>query len=170
MTETLDIIDEKDEVIATASREECHEKKLRHRGVQVFILDEEEDFFLQKRGEKKDVFPGLYEGGITGHVLSGETYLQAAVRELKEELGIEVKESDLKEMFRFKILFENEHELITAYLLDYDGTVKMDHNEVESGEFIPVDELKQRIKKNEKEFSPAFLIGFDKYMEVKDIV
>ena len=53
MTETLDIIDEKDEVIATASREECHEKKLRHRGVQVFILNEEGDFFLQKRSSKK---------------------------------------------------------------------------------------------------------------------
>ena len=170
MTETLDIIDEKDEVIATASREECHEKKLRHRGVQVFILNEEGDFFLQKRSSKKDIFPGLYEGGITGHVLSGESYLQAAIRELKEELGIEVSESDLKEMFKFKILFENEHELITAYFLEYDGTVKIDNNEVESGEFIPVDDLKQRIKQDDKEFTPAFLIGFDKYMEVKDIV
>ncbi len=170
MTETLDVVDEKDEVIATASREECHEQKLRHRGVQVFILNSEDDLFLQKRSPKKDIFPGLFEGGITGHVISGEDYKQAAVRELKEELGIEVSESDLKEMFRFKILFENEHELITAYLLDYDGTVKIDHNEVESGEFISIDEIQQKIKKNEKEFSPAFLIGFDKYMEVKDIV
>ncbi|MBW3002339.1 NUDIX domain-containing protein [Candidatus Woesearchaeota archaeon] len=170
MTETLDVVDEKDEVIATASRKECHEKKIRHRGVQVFILNEEGDFFIQKRSPKKDIFPGLYEGGITGHVLSGETYKQAAVRELKEELGINIHENDLREMFSFKILFENEHELITAYLLDYDGQIKIDQDEVVSGQFLSLDELKQKIKDNEKEFTPAFLIGFDKYMEVKDIV
>jgi isopentenyl-diphosphate delta-isomerase type 1 len=170
MTETLDIVDEKDEVIGTASREECHEKKLRHRGVQIFIMNEEEDFFIQKRSTKKDVFPGLYEGGVTGHVLSGETYKQAAVRELKEEVGINVHENDLREMFRFKMLFENEHELVTAFILDYDGTIKIDQTEVESGQFLSLDELKQRIKDNEKEFTPAFLIGFDKFIEVKDIV
>ncbi|MBD3303973.1 NUDIX domain-containing protein [Candidatus Woesearchaeota archaeon] len=170
MTETLDLVDEKDKVIATASRKECHEQKLRHRGVQVFILNEEGDFFIQKRSQKKDVFPGLYEGGITGHVLSGETYKKAAARELKEELGITVNENDLREMFRFKILFENEHELVTAFILDYGNSIKIDHNEVEAGQFLSLDELRQKIKKDEKEFTPAFLIGFDKYMEVKDIV
>jgi len=170
MTEKLDIVDEKDEVIGTATRKECHEQKLRHRGVQVFVINEEEDFFIQKRSEKKDVFPGLYEGGVTGHVQSGETYKQAAVRELKEELGINVHEKDLREMFKFKILFGQEHELITAYILDYTDTINIDQNEVLSGQFLSIDEIKQRIKKNEEEFTPAFLIGFDKYMEVKDIV
>jgi isopentenyl-diphosphate delta-isomerase type 1 len=170
MTETLDVVDEKDEVIATASRKECHEQKLRHRGVQVFIINEEGDFFIQKRSDKKDIFPGLYEGGITGHVMSGETYPQAAVRELKEELGVDVKESDLREVFKFKMLFENEHELVTAYVLDYDSTIKIDQNEVVSGEFLPIDDVKQRIKDDEKEFTPAFLIGFDKYMESEKIM
>ncbi|MBW2973733.1 NUDIX domain-containing protein [Candidatus Woesearchaeota archaeon] len=170
MTETLDVVDEKDEVIATASRKECHEKKLRHRGVQVFIMNEEGDFFIQKRSDKKDIFPGLYEGGITGHVQTRETYKEAAVRELKEELGIEVHENDLREMFRFKMLFENEHELITSYLLEYDGPIKIDNNEVVSGEFRSIDELKQKIKNDEKEFTPAFLIGFDKFNEMKEII
>lgn len=170
MTEILDVVDEKDEVIGTATRKECHAQKLRHRGIQIFIINEEEDFFIQKRSEKKDVFPGLYEGGVTGHVLSGETYKQAAVRELKEELGIDVHENDLREMFKFKMLFENEHELVTAFILDYDGTIKVDEKEVVSGEFISLDELKKRIKNNEKEFTPAFLIGFDRYIKVKDVV
>jgi isopentenyl-diphosphate delta-isomerase type 1 len=169
MTETLDIVDEKDEVIGTASREECHKEKLRHRGVQVFVMDEEGDLFIQKRSNNKDIFPGLSEGGITGHVQSGETYAQAATRELKEELGINIKEQDLREMFDFKMLFENEHELVKAFLLEYDGQIKIDNNEVVSGKFYSIDEIRQMIKENEKEFTPAFLIGFDKYMEVKDI-
>ena len=170
MTETLDLVDEKDEVIGTASREECHEKKLRHRGVQVFIMNEEGDLFLQKRSNKKDIFPGLSEGGITGHVQSGETYKEAAIRELKEELGIEAKEQDLKEMFDFKMLFENEHELVKSFMLEYDGQIKIDNDEVVSGKFYSIDEIRNMIKEDEKEFSPAFLIGFDKFMEVKDIV
>jgi len=170
MTETLDLVDEKDEIIGTASRKECHEKKLRHRGVQVFVMNEEGDLFIQKRSNKKDIFPGLSEGGITGHVLTGETYKEAAIRELKEELGIEAKEQDLREMFDFKMLFENEHELVKSFILEYDGQIKIDNNEVVSGKFYSIDEIRNMIKENEKEFTPAFLIGFDKYMEVKDIV
>ena len=111
MSEILDVIDEQNEVIATATRKECHEQKLRHKGVQVFILNSEGDLFLQKRSPDKDTFPGLYEGGITGHVLSGEKCVEAAIRELKEELGIEVTEEDLKEIVRFKVLFENKQYL-----------------------------------------------------------
>jgi len=170
MSEILDVVDEQNEVIATASREECHEQKLRHRGVQVFIINSEGDLFVQKRSDKKDIFPGQYEGSLTGHVLSGESYEDAAIRELKEELGIEATKDDLKELFEFKMLFENEHELITTYLMYYDGPIKIDQNEVVSGEFVPIDDLKQRIKKDEKEFTPAFLIGFDKFMEIKDII
>jgi len=170
MGEILDVVDENNEVIATASRTECHEQKLRHKGVQVFILNSEGDLFVQKRSDSKDIFPGLYEGGITGHVLSGDKCIDAAIRELKEELGIAVTAEDLKEIVRFKVLFENEHELITAYLLDYDGPIKIDNNEVVSGEFVPVDDVRQRIKDDDKEFTPVFLIGFDKFMEIKDIV
>lgn len=170
MTETLDIVDDKDEVIGTASREECHKEKIRHRAVQVLITNEEGDFYIQKRSKTKDIFPGLYEGGITGHVLSGETYIQAAIRELKEELGIEANESDLQEISNFKILFENEHELVKSFLLEYDGQIKIDPEETESGEFMPPEELRQKIKKTEKEFTPIFLIGLDKYVEVKDTI
>ncbi|MBW2986036.1 NUDIX domain-containing protein [Candidatus Woesearchaeota archaeon] len=170
MGEILDVVDENSEIIATASREECHEQKLRHKGIQIFILNAEGDLFVQKRSDSKDTFPGLYEGGITGHVLSGEKCIEAAIRELKEELGIEVTADDLKEIMRFKVLFENEHELITAYLLDYDGPIKIDNDEVVSGEFVPIDDLRQRIKDDDKEFTPVFLIGFDKFMEIKDIV
>ncbi|MBW2993884.1 NUDIX domain-containing protein, partial [Candidatus Woesearchaeota archaeon] len=143
MGEILDVVDENSEIIATASREECHEQKLRHKGIQIFILNAEGDLFVQKRSDSKDTFPGLYEGGITGHVLSGEKCIEAAIRELKEELGIEVTADDLKEIMRFKVLFENEHELITAYLLDYDGPIKIDNDEVVSGEFVPIDDLRQ---------------------------
>ena len=170
MGEILDVVNENNEVIATASRKECHEQKLRHKGVQVFILNSEGDLFVQKRSDNKDIFPGLYEGGITGHVLSGEKCIDAAIRELKEELGIDITAEDLKEIVRFKVLFENEHELIIAYLLDYDGPIKIDNDEVVSGEFVPIDDLRQKIKDDDKEFTPVFLIGFDKFMEIKDIV
>ncbi len=170
MGEILDVVDDTNEVIATAPREECHEQKLRHRGVQVFIIDAEGDLFVQKRSDKKDMFPGLYEGGITGHVLSGEEYIPAAIRELKEELGIIVTEADLKEIFQFKVLFENEHEFVTAYLLEHDEPIKINPDEVLSGEFVPIDDLRQKIKDDDKSFTPVFLIGFDKFMEIKDII
>lgn len=46
------------------------------------------DTLLQKRALDKDSFPGRYDIACTGHVDAGEDFIDAAVRELKEELGL----------------------------------------------------------------------------------
>lgn len=46
------------------------------------------DILLQKRSEGKDAFPGCYDISSAGHVPAGEEYMESALRELNEELGI----------------------------------------------------------------------------------
>ena len=164
--EELDIVDSKDEPVASAQREEAHKKLLRHRAIQVFVLNKAGKIFLQKRSKKKDVFPGKYECSVSGHVQKGETPEQAAVRELKEELGIEAKPEQLKELFQLKIEFPPEHEIVRQYILEgYDGQITLDPEEVERGGYITLDDLAKRI--NETEFDPIFLAGYDKWMKQK---
>ena len=45
---------------------------------------------IQKRSLNKDRWPGLWDISICGGVISGETTRDAAVREAREELGIEL--------------------------------------------------------------------------------
>ena len=90
VSEIYDVVDEQDRVIGKASREECHEKGLIHRTVQVYIVLNDGRVVLQKRSETADTFPGRYTAPAAGHVDAGERYEDAAVRELREEMGLDV--------------------------------------------------------------------------------
>ena len=53
------------------------------------------DLLLQKRSAHKDAYPGCYDTSSAGHVPAGSGFLESAVRELYEELGVKVQEEDL---------------------------------------------------------------------------
>ena len=57
------------------------------------LLQKEGKIYLQLR--KNCSFEGMY-GAIGGHLDGGETIANAIIREAKEEVGIDVKEDDLK--------------------------------------------------------------------------
>ena len=48
------------------------------------------------RSKHKDSFPGLWDVAAAGHIEIGEEPLTAALREIKEELGLEVHANSLK--------------------------------------------------------------------------
>lgn len=52
---------------------------------------------LQMRCAKKDSFPGCYDISSAGHIPAGEDYLPSALRELKEELGVEAAPEELED-------------------------------------------------------------------------
>ena len=56
------------------------------------------DLLLQKRSAHKDSHPGCYDISSAGHISAGEELLPSALRELKEELGIEATFQDLREI------------------------------------------------------------------------
>lgn len=56
-------------------------------------------FLLMQRALDKKGWPGMFEVGAGGSALKGETPIQGALRELKEETGIAGK--DLKQIYHF---------------------------------------------------------------------
>ena len=54
------------------------------------------DVLLQKRSENKDSNPGCYDISSAGHIPAGSGYLDSALRELKEELGIDASSEELE--------------------------------------------------------------------------
>ncbi len=54
------------------------------------------DVLLQKRSRNKDAYPGCYDVSGAGHVRAGDDYMESALRELSEELGICAHSSDLR--------------------------------------------------------------------------
>lgn len=74
----------------TRTRSEVHAQGLWHRTVHIWILDNGGQALLQQRSRAKENHPGLWDISSAGHIDAGETSLQAAQRELSEELGLVV--------------------------------------------------------------------------------
>ena len=93
--EMLDIVDEDDNVIGTASRKEAHAKGLLHREVFILFITPAGEIIFQRRSMTKATNPGLLAFTVGGHVESGQTYEDTVIREAKEETGLDIKSDDL---------------------------------------------------------------------------
>lgn len=72
-------------------RKIAHRMGYRHRTAHVWIVRQHHgsiEVLLQKRCAHKDSFPGCYDISSAGHIPAGMDYVESALRELKEELGV----------------------------------------------------------------------------------
>ncbi len=87
--EMFPVIQENGMVTAMADRAFCHSgSHLLHPVVHLHIIDRSERIFLQKRSTKKDLQPGRWDTSVGGHVIYGESILEALFREASEELNL----------------------------------------------------------------------------------
>ena len=150
MTEYFDVVDEKNNVVGKASREECHKKGLWHRGVHILIINSKSEILLQKRSISKDLYKGYWSDSVGGHVNSGESYEETAQRELKEELGISTK---LTKLLDFKKYTGNDNEINRLFIGKHNGPFKPDKKETDKIEFFTLDKI-NRMLETEK-FTPG---------------
>lgn len=99
MEEFLDIVDENGEPTGEiVNRDIAHSEGIRHRTSHVWIIKRCKDkvyILLQKRSKIKDSFPECYDISSAGHIPAGSDYEESALRELREELGVEIEKEKL---------------------------------------------------------------------------
>ena len=98
--ELVDVVDEFDNVIQVVPRRVMRADRLRHRAVFIAILDGSGRLLVHRRSSHKDVWPSWCDIAVGGVVGTGESYLEAAHRELAEEVGVSaatLEEIDLGE-------------------------------------------------------------------------
>ena len=91
MEEAFDIYDENWNHIGTAPRSEVHDKGLFHQVVHCWVIAQSEPviYFQQRTHTKKD-FPDCYDLSCGGHIDAGEQPDAAALREIREETGLQL--------------------------------------------------------------------------------
>lgn len=151
----FDIVDENDKVVGQATRSEAHAKGLRHRAVHVLVFNAEGEVFMQKRSKSKDTWPGAWDSSCSGHVDAGEDYLEAALRELDEELGYK-PENELEFLFKLLPGDDTGQEFINVYRVKGEGPFRLNHDEIEIGEWMNIPNLLERIEFTPQRFSSAF--------------
>lgn len=151
MNEFFDILDHHGGFTGkTATRDECHAQGLWHRAVVVFIISPDgQKVLLQKRSGKKKLWPNLWDVAVGGHVEAGEFGYQAAIRETKEELGINLKPQDLihigsaiSENRKGEIINRHFNDYYAVYLNLDPTTLTLQPDEVSEVKWISLDELK----------------------------
>lgn len=137
--EYLDIVNEDDGVIGKEERNKAHEKHLLHRSVQIIILNDKKQILLQLRKSTKKQYPLYWSGSVAGHVASGGTPEECAIKEMGEEIGIK---ADLEYLGKFIVDDEVEHEMVNVFFGRSNGPFKFLKSEIEKAEFFDVEKLK----------------------------
>src|SRR5689334_18473687 len=101
MDELLDIVNDEDIVIDQKMRSTVHELGLQHRGVHVLLFTRDGKLLVQKRSADRAACPSSLDCSVSEHVKAGESYVDAALRGMKEEMGLE--EIDIHPLAKIKM-------------------------------------------------------------------
>ncbi|MBU0665762.1 MAG: NUDIX domain-containing protein [Nanoarchaeota archaeon] len=157
--EYFDVVNENDEVIGKASRDEVHQKKLIHRAVTIFVFNSKNQLFMIQRSRNKKLNPLKWQGSASGYVESGESYELSAKRELKEELNIN---AEPKFEFDVKTFSDEQKEFFKLFSVKTNDPITV-NDEIEQSKFMSIDDIKVMIENNSSQFRDAFLMMFNRY-------
>jgi isopentenyl-diphosphate delta-isomerase type 1 len=143
-SELFYLVDNDDQPLGSLTRQEAHcgTRKI-HRSVGIFLISTNGQMLMQQRSPQKDIDPGRWSYSVGGHVTFGQTYAEAAVRELEEELGI--KNYQLSELGRYLIESEREREFTTFFKTNAPTTINLclDKDEVSAVQWVALTEIAQ---------------------------
>ncbi len=163
--ENVILVNEFDVQIGLMPKMEAHEKALLHRAFSVFIMNDKGETMIQQRAGHKYHSPLLWTNTCCSHQREGESNIQAGKRRLKEEMGFE---SELKELFSFiyRAPFDNgltEHELDHVMIGHYNGSPKINPEEVASWKWMSPTDIKQDMLTSPEKYTAWFKIIFERF-------
>ena len=144
--ELLEVFDADGGMVGLRTRGEIHQDpSLIHRSVHVMVFNRRQELFLQKRSMQKMIMPGRWDTSVGGHVDPGESYEEAAAREMEEELGIHLAETSgarLRHLHDYTWRTAVETERVRSFAVAWDGAIRYNPVEIDEGRFWTEQELR----------------------------
>ena len=178
MEELFDVLNEKGEYTGKVeTREKCHKEGLWHKAVALFIINSRGQVLLQKRSSKKKMWPNMWDITGGGHVLAGEFGFQAIIREMKEELGIDLEKNDTT-FIGSAISINIKGDIVNKHFNEYyivnkdidESKLKLDAEEVSEVTWVEKNEIIKRVKNNfdgitDKEGCWEYLVKYYEWLD-----
>ena len=145
--ELMDLVNRSDEVIGTINRMD-YDRLLKEdlgyiRAADVFILNSDGHIFVPTRTADKTIAPNGFDYSAGGHVASGEKYIDAVVREAKEELLLDI---DLDYLLLIdKTIFDEIKYIRHLYLYRSDETPEYNRDDFTTAQWMSPSELVEKI-------------------------
>lgn len=156
--EMLPVVEDNGLVVGQASRKSCHVLRLLHPVVHLHIIDRFGNIYLQKRSLTKDLYPGLWDFAVGGHVIYGELSTETLYREAEEEIGLIGFNPTFLESYVYDIDRQLELSCVFAAIGHFE--LNPDNPEVSCGKWWTVGEIEDSIGK--KLFTPVFEKEFNR--------
>ena len=159
----FDVVDAEDAVVGRAPRSVVHARGLMHRSAHILVFSADGGkILLQLRSAQKDLYPLRYTTSVSGHVDSGESYVQAALREMREEIGVAAGEEDLRFVGKIPPSARTGWEFTAVYEFrcPMDTQFKPQPSEVERLEWRGVGQFERDIAEMPQKFTPSFLEAY----------
>lgn len=167
MNERVILVDQSDQEIGTMEKMSAHELGLLHRAISVFLFNDKGELLLQKRASSKYHSGGLWTNTCCSHPRVGEANMDAAIRRLKEEMGIC---SDLYDAFSFtyKSLFKNgltEYEFDHVFIGSSENIPQLNPEEAEDYRYSNIHDVIKDVKQHPEQYTEWFKIAIYKVDE-----
>jgi 16S rRNA (adenine1518-N6/adenine1519-N6)-dimethyltransferase len=155
--EWFDVVDEQNQVISKAPRSEVHRLKLRHRAVHVLVFNQRGELFLQQRALWKDDFPGVWDSSSSGHVSARDGMDDTSIREVAEELGVELSEPPRK-IFELEATAATGWEFCGVYRAEHEGPFVLQPSEIRGGGWFTLEAVEEWVARRPEDFASAFRV------------
>jgi isopentenyl-diphosphate delta-isomerase len=157
------LVDEHDNPIGLMEKQAAHVDPHLHRAFSVFIFNSNGELLIQQRALSKYHSPGLWTNTCCSHPRDGETTMDAASRRLMEEMGMSC---EMHEVYTFIYKAPvgqglTEHEFDHVFIGQSDDIPEINHEEVESWKYMPIDTLKNDIQIHPEQYTEWFKITFE---------
>lgn len=162
--EFFDLLDENGALTGnTKLRSQVHKDGDWHRTVHVWFLNSKRELLIQKRLDTKKSYPGLWDISAAGHIEAGDGSIDSAIKEVREELGVNVLPGELEFLFTIKgkSVTNNgtfvDSEFNDVYLVNKDvdlSSYQIQPEEVAAVKYVDYLELESAIRNNQIDFVP----------------
>jgi isopentenyldiphosphate isomerase len=165
--ELIEELDWDGNIVAVHPKSYMKQRMFIHKVSLVIPKTEKNKYILSRRAKDKQPWPNVWVCAIGGKVVAKESYEEAAIRETKEEAGIEI---DPVYVTSFKFDSEWYKAIFKVFTTKEDIDIRNlapDQTEVQYFRSFTLDEIKDMVKEKPEEFAPTFIVAIKEF--IRDI-
>jgi isopentenyl-diphosphate delta-isomerase len=158
----IDQVDDHDRPIGQIPRSTVFSVKAGFRVSHVFVFNESKQLLLQRIAQNRERHAGQWGSSVAAYLFSGEDYVSAAERRIKEELGI--TDLDLRLIGKTAMRDDGCTKFISLFTTISKGPFQFDRNHIEELQFVSLPQIGEMLRTRERKFTPTFAHVLDLYV------